>query len=837
MTDQRDPPLPNLAPPTLAPQPPPGYAGKPGRFDECLAADGSIRPAWAALFSRLQGNPFEALREATEASHRAILEQDVSMNVYSGDQAVARPWPLDVVPLLLDADDWRTISAGLRQRAHLFNALLLDLYGSQSLLKRGRLPAVLAMANPNFLRPCARQASPREPFLHVYAADVARSPDGRWWVLEDRLDAPSGLGYSLQNRILVRQALPAVFNNTPVRRLQRFFRGLRRTLDTAADGTGRTRVVFLTPGPANETYFEHAYLARYLGYPLVEGADLTTRDHRVFLRTVGGLQQVDTILRRIDSEFCDPLELNERSVLGVPGLVDAMQARRVTIANRLGARALETTALLAFLEPLCRELRNEPLALPNAATWWCGQPDALAYVLDNLHSLVIKPTFPSPDGPPTRYGALLSDFERAALADELKAQPWAYCGQERVRLGTTPGWNAAEGTLQPMPFTARIFLAWHDGDYHAMPGGLTRCNPDGEDAIVSLQAGSFTKDTWVIDPSRTTPAPLETPATVRSSSRHPHSAPSRLADNLFWLGRYVERLGQLARMIGKLDTLLRDDIAAYDPVVARAAVELVYERFDAGFCPPLPTDLLAAEVHRLAFDPMTSGSVSSLGLRLGTVLDVVRSRLPPEAGPIGRRLRSMSAHDGRQAIATLRGDLAVLDGMLAETLPRDTGWRFLDLGRRIERGCQVLFVLRGLIATAASGEASEFCLQTALHLADCHFAYRAMFPGSFDPATVLAWLVSDAENARSLRYQAELIGEHLSALPDVLSPAAVAALRDRAFELLSRVRLFDAESHAGDPGATRRMWEELLWLQGEVSDRITGVYFAHAESSTRAMAY
>ncbi|WP_442888093.1 circularly permuted type 2 ATP-grasp protein [Congregicoccus parvus] len=827
---------PRSPPPPHPAHPLPGYTGKPGRFDECLEPDGTLRPAWATFIARIATAPHTALREADEAVRRAILEQDVSMNVYSGDRAGTSPWPLDAVPLLVDSKDWEHIASGLRQRAHLFNALLDDLYGPQRLLQRGRLPAVLAMANPNFLRPCVRPGSSREPFLHLYAADVARSPDGRWWVLEDRLDAPSGLGYSLQNRILVRQALPEVFNATPVRRLQHFFRDLRRSLDRASDSTSDSRVVFLTPGPANETYYEHAYLARYLGFPLVEGADLATRDRRVFLRTVGGLQQVDTILRRVDSEFCDPLELDEGSLLGVPGLVDAMHARRVTLANRLGARALESTALLAYLEPLCRELRDEPLALPSVATWWCGQPEALEYVLANLHSLVVKPTFPSPDGPPTRYGAVLSSAERAALSSAIRTRPWAYCGQERVYLGTTPGWDAANGSLRAMPFTTRIYLAWHEGDYHVMPGGLTRCNPDGEDAIVSLQSGSFTKDTWVIDPSRTSPAPLDPPDAVRTAQRHGHATPSRLADNLFWLGRYVERLGQLARLIGKLDTLLRDEISTHEPAVALAAVRLVHSRLDTAPAPHASAEQLAEQVRRIALDPTAPGGVAALGLRLGHVLDVLKSRLPADVSPIGRRLRVLAGRDPRATFAAVRADLAVLDGTLAETLPRDTGWHFFELGRRLERGCQILHVLQGILAPTPIQQVSEFRLQTILHLADCHFAYRALYPGAFDPPTVLAWLVSDAENARSLRFQAEHIGSHLAALPESLSPLAVASMRDRAFELLARVRLFDSGRAALPPGTPESFWVGLLDVHAELSDRLTSVYFAHAETLGRPVA-
>ncbi|MCX6954275.1 MAG: circularly permuted type 2 ATP-grasp protein, partial [Verrucomicrobia bacterium] len=498
-----------VTPSTSAPvaDPFPGYIPTAGRYDECRAADGSVRPHWAEFFRLLGHNAPATLRAAHAACQRAIVEQDVSMNVYAGERSDAQPWPLDAVPLLMAADDWATVSAGLRQRAHLLNELLRDIYGQQKLLRSGSIPASLVMANPHFLRPCVGVGRPRDVMLHTYAVDLARSPDGQWWVLRDRIDAPSGLGYTLQNRILTRQVLPQVFHSAPVERLYEFFRGFRTSLEQLSPARygEEPRVVFLSPGPANEAYFEHAYLARYLGYLLVEGADLTTRDRQVFLRTVGGLRRVDAILRRVDSAFCDPLELHGHSLLGVPGLVHAAHGQRVALANQLGGGALETTALLAFLAPLCREVLGEKLALPSVATWWCGHEDARDYVLEHLDSLVIKPTFRETGLSTTRFSSFQTAAERAATAAEIRARPWAFCGQERVHLGSTPAW--VNGALRPAPFILRLFVAWEDGDYRVMPGGLTRYHPAGDDAIVTLQHGGVTKDTWVLHTGTPTPPP------------------------------------------------------------------------------------------------------------------------------------------------------------------------------------------------------------------------------------------------------------------------------------------------------------------------------------------
>lgn len=818
----------------------PSYAGPAGRYDECRSADGTLRPHWAEFLRLLGDDPAAKLRAANASCQRAIVEQDVSMNVYAGERSDPQPWPLEAVPFLLSAADWETLSAGLKQRAQLYNHLLTDLYGAQKLLRQGALPPVLAMANPDFLRPCVGLGKARAPYLHTYAVDLARSPDGQWWVLRDRLDAPSGLGYSLQNRIIVRQALPNVFRRAPVHRLYDFLRGFRASLDQLAPvRTGEDpHVVFLSPGPANETYFEHAYLARYLGYPLVEGADLMTRDRQVFLRTVGGLRRVDTILRRIDSSFCDPLELHAQSLLGVPGLVHAAHGGRVTLANQLGCAALDSTALLAFLAPLCREVFGEDLRLPSVATWWCGQDAACDYTLAHLDSLVLKPTFRVPGPSATRYGALLTSADRAELGRAIRARPWAYCGQERVLLGTTPAW--IDNALRPAPFVLRLFVTWQDGEYRVMPGGLTRFSPTGEDAIVSLQQGGVTKDTWVLSAG---PDDHSMPPVTPLADTHHRAAdtPSRLADNFYWLGRYLERTAQLARLLEKLDPLLRDEIAALDPAVADAALRFLLNL--QGVTPPL--DATLAELDTLVDDAIDNDALpSSLDTNLGHLirnLDQVKVRLPPEAWRILRQLRAAMDSPEPPAPAEIAARLAALEGLANDTLAHDTGWRFLTLGRHLERAQHLLFVIRALLGSPGPADVSgkpmhappsEFRLQTLLHFADSLFTYRNTFHGAFQPAPVLTWLLGAIENPRSLHFQADRLHEHLAALPNALAPRAVSALRASAFRLVSAVRLFDAPALAATPEKATTFFSDSAALLFELNDRLTQVYFSHTDSAT-----
>jgi uncharacterized circularly permuted ATP-grasp superfamily protein/uncharacterized alpha-E superfamily protein len=832
-----------LAPVRTADDPLPGYAGFAGRYDECRAADGSLRPHWADFLRTLGPDPARTLRIASDTCARAILEQDVSMNVYAGARSEPRPWPLDVVPHLVSVPDWEVLSDGLRQRAHLYNRLLGDLYGPQKFLRSGVLPPQLAMSNPHFLRPCSGLKHPSGVFLHHYAVDIARAPDGQWWVLQDRLDAPSGLGYSLQNRMIVRTALPQAFQGARVDRLYQFFRDFRSSLADLAPSSHwaeEPRIVFLTPGPANETYFEHAYLARFLGQPLVEGADLTTRDRQVFLRTVGGLKRVDVVVRRVDSSFCDPLELNARSVLGVPGLVHAAHAGGVALANQLGGAALESTALLAFLKPLCHAVLGEELRLPSVATWWCGQPEAKAYVRDNLDTLVIKPAFRERGHLATRYGALLTSQEKDKLAAEIDAHPADYCGQERVLLGTTPAWTA--GGLQPVPFIMRLFVSWHDGDYQVMPGGLTRFDRTGADAIVSLQQGSATKDTWVLAARPTQDPPVASVADPGAGYHRPESTPSRLADNLFWLGRYLERTAQTVRLLDRLDPLLRDEIAALDPPVTTDALRILLVTQQSEAEAEMTAAQMAAQIRVEADNPDHPGSLASNLGHLIRVLDQVKVNLPSEFWRILRRLRAIADHGHPQLEPGLGEQLANLEALGNETLARDTGWRFLKLGRRIERARHVVFLANAfLLPERAAGEArtlpTEFRLQTLLHFTDTLFAYRRIYHGVFQPASILAWLISAPENPRGLRFQAERIAEHLAALPEELALRPVLALRETAFRLVSNVKLVNPSALAGDPRLAAEFYASSEAILTKLHERLTQIYFSHSEVPESLTAY
>ncbi|HET7535805.1 MAG TPA: circularly permuted type 2 ATP-grasp protein, partial [Candidatus Didemnitutus sp.] len=499
-----------------------------------------------------------------------------------------------------------------------------------------------------------------------------------------------------------------------------------------------------------------------------------------------------------------------------------------SLANLLGARALETPALLAFLQPLCRQLLGEELRLPNAATWWCGQDAPRDYVLEHMTDLVLKPAFRTADATPPRYGSWMGKAGRAALAERIRAEPWAWCGQERVFQGTTPGWH--NGALRPMPFITRVYLAWHDGDYIVMPGGLTRCNPDGQDMIVSLQRGSISKDTWVLHEGPPEAPVTSIPSRPGESLRHPAATPSRMANNLFWLGRYLERSSQLARKFEKIDALLYDEIALLEPGVPADVMALVFRAQDMTSPPRALLLEQAAFARDAAEDPALPGSLAANLGHLLRLLEQLKATLPHEGWPLLRQLRQRHVSADGPACTWLLQQLSALESLTNDAMPRDTAWHFLDLGRRIERGQQLITLLRTLLYPGEAVAPTEFRLQSVLHLADSLFTYRGLYQGQIDTAGTLDWLLIAAENPRGFRFQAEKINQHLGVLPAELAPEAVDALRALAFRLHSDVRLAEAGPLAIDATQAAALLRELQGGLGELSLKLTEIYFAHTAS-------
>src|SRR3954469_18880373 len=468
------------------------------RYDELSDAHGAMRAHWRPLIDQLRADQSpEAVRRSLELTRRLVVENGVTYNVYADPQGADRPWALDPLPFVLPAAEWQAIEPGVAPGRRWLTALLADLYGPQRLLAEGHLPAELPFGHPNYLWPCQGLQPVDGTWLHVYAADLARAPDGRWWLLADRTQAPSGAGYALENREILEQVHPEAISEMEVRRVRGFFGGLRDALLGTA-GDEEPLAVILTPGPYNETYFEHAYLARQLGMPLVEGHDLTVRFDTVYLKTLVGLGRVHSIMRRLDDHFCDPLELRSDSALGVPGLLGCLRAGRVMVANALGTGVLESAAWLGFLPPIAERLIGEKLLLPEVATWWLGEKPALEYVLANLDRLVIKPAYPNQRFEPM-FGRDFTGDARDALIARLRNRPYAYVAQEHVRLSQAPVWKTAASTeLASRALTIRVYAVNTPDGVRVLPGGLARVANEAAADVVSTQRGGGAKDIWVL---------------------------------------------------------------------------------------------------------------------------------------------------------------------------------------------------------------------------------------------------------------------------------------------------------------------------------------------------
>src|SRR5262245_10499668 len=501
---------------------------------------------------------------------RLLQENGVTYNVYAETEGTERPWNLDLLPLLLSQAEWSDLAPRIAQRARLANAIVGDLYGAQRLVREGFLPSALVHGHPGYLRACQGVEPPGGVHLHVVAFDLARDPGGRWRVVSQRTQAPSGAGYALENRLLCSQLFPDAFRSHHVRRVSGFFRTLQETLLALAPaGKEQPYIALLTPGPYNETYFEHAYLARYLGHALAQGGDLTVREDRLYLKTVEGLQRVHVLVRRLDDDFCDPLELRSDSQLGVPGLMQAVRAGTVVMANALGSAPLESPAIMAFLPAICRALFGEDLRLPSVESWWLGEEAAIAVALPKLKDLIIKPANPRLRFEPV-FGSRLDAAGIGEWTQRRKAQPQDYVLQGLVPLSYVTGWDG--GRVVPCELMLRVFAVSDGrGGYTVMPGGLTRVAPPGREAV-SIQRGGGAKDTWIVGPETAPPPSLLpgriTPAELQRASGN---LPSRVGESLYWLGRYGERAENAARLSRTVITRLAEAEGLPEPLNATLA--------------------------------------------------------------------------------------------------------------------------------------------------------------------------------------------------------------------------------------------------------------------------
>jgi uncharacterized circularly permuted ATP-grasp superfamily protein/uncharacterized alpha-E superfamily protein len=797
------------------------YAVPATRYDELLAAAGVPRAHWDAFLRALASRASLEIGDTLSLMEREIRENGITYNVYADPKGADRPWEVDPLPLLLSADEWADIEAGIAQRADLLNRVLGDIYGPQTLLRSGAIPAPVIFGHGGFLRPAHAIRPAGNVHLFQYAADLARAPDGSWWVVSDRTQAPSGAGYALENRLVVSRVFPQMFSDLHVQHLASFFAAVRDSLlhwaPRPAAGEGPPLAVLLTPGPYNETYFEHALLARYLGFPLVEGSDLTVRSGCVWMKTVEGLKRVHAILRRQDDDYCDPLELRSDSALGVAGLTDCARRGTVFVGNSLGSGVIESGALLGYLPKLSEQLLGEHLRLPSIATWWLGEPAAFDDAWKRLDKLLIKPLERSAREP-ALFGADLSNDERILLRAKVAARPQRFVAQEWVQVSQAPVLERQRGTrdsLEPRAVGLRVFAV-------ATPDGLTRVAVDGDSRVIAMQRGGRSKDTWVLAgaPVNASFSLLSTTVTADDLVGSHANLPSRAAENLFWYGRYGERCDSAVRTLrvaiaGVLDHDAEPSDGIAPAIVLAERVGLIDDTDDARVAllraATHPHEALATRLRQLARtafnlrDRMSADNWRTLNQLAADPVFQRGAALPLALSWLDRAVTSMM---------TLSG--FVLDGMT-----RSTGWRFLSIGRRIERLSNLCVALQ-----VATQEGHAHGLDWLLDLTDSTGTYRSRYLVAPEWLPVLDMLVRDDTNPRSLAFQVKGLSEYIAKLElshgrfasDVLAPA-LAALRD-----------LGAQDLHPESATLAALLDQLRKCAGTVSDELTLKFFSHAQS-------
>jgi uncharacterized circularly permuted ATP-grasp superfamily protein/uncharacterized alpha-E superfamily protein len=810
-------------------------------YDELVTGQKSIRYHWQGILSVIRSLP-GGLGERVESARRQLEESGATVNLL--DDRGAPRWTFDPLPFVVSPDEWSELETGLIQRARLLDAVLTDLYGPQALLKERLLPPMLVHANRHFLRPCQVMdgMAPTRHLAH-YAVDLVRLGSGRWHVLADHTEVPSGIGYALEMRRVLARSLPEAFRSIPVRHLRPFVdRWHDSLLAMAPGGVRNPNMAVLTPGSLSATYFEHVYLSRVLGVPLVEGGDLVARDGEVSIKTLAGLRPVHMLLRRLDSAFVDPLELRADSALGITGMIEATRSGRITLANALGSGVVETPAMMPFLERLSEHLLGQPLSLPSLDVWWLGEPAALSFALANLDLMIVRRCLGN-DREPIVVG-MLEPAERKVFEDEIRAQPGQFVAQYPVTPSLSPKWDGE--SLAPSAVVLRVFVSADGDGYRVLPGGLAR-EPAGDTCLRSLgRLNGTLKDVWVLAEDA---ADVQVPSTRRfhqlAVERGGADLQSRVADNLYWLGRYIERLDNDARLLRTTATkVAQGAVSPRDAIELRLLGRLLSQAdlMDRGAALSAP--------ENTAFQ-QGLGAIATDDSGLITVLDAIqrltssmRDRFSVDmitaAGPVMAEVRQRlrAARGNLDPLLAALDDIvrfvAILSGLAQENMTRGTGWRFLDLGRRLERA---KFVVTGALAPFTQSPIDwDAAMWVALELCDSTITYRTRYLGQLQPAPVLDLVMLDDSNPRSLVFQLRAIDGHLDYLARVSGVPVPPLPESLDHDLNAAVRQF-----AGDEQVWRHEGLALAMLRDiaadtdhkldQLSEAITRAYFSHVPAA------
>ena len=830
------------------PAPPPfaNYHPKHSFYDEYLSAGGYKDGVWQPIAGYLDRLGSDRIQACAAEAERLVHQSGANFQITRDELQKSRPWQLAVVPLVLDDQTWGKLESGLQQRMRLLERVLRDLLGKQQLLKERILPAELLSANPEFM-PAYHELPARGNRLTLTATDLARHNDGSWWVTGDRTRAPSGLGYALENRIITSRVLPQLIRRSNVTRVAAFFSSLQQELNSLAPRMrDNPRVAILTPGEHSYRYVEDAYLARYLGYTLVQGRDLAVRGDRLNLKTLGGLLPIEVLWRHVSDHKCDPLELDPSASQGVTGLLQSIRSGTVSVANSIGSALVQMPALMPFLPAASKFFFGNDLSLPSIATYWCGGAKERQYVLEHLDDLVLRPAFVVSGSPPINPLELSTDA-RDKLIAEIKARPHHFVAQQRPSRSTTPVWH--NGQLRPWHMAMRSFHVQTENGVDVLPGGLIRVSPDTESLDHSPNSGRRGQDCWIV-----ADAPVDHESTLLPPSNAPirlmrggKELPSRVAENLYWLGRHAERTEAVARLLRTTLTRIAGENPVEDVVdlprmlAALAAVGQIAPDYaikelvqalptleavlpDSVFDRNQPRGLQASVINMVEKAKAARDRISGDGYRIITRIgdDLVGTAKNPDIGATIERLNQLIT------------DLIALSGLGHESMTRTHGWRFLQLGRRIERAYQTSELLAATLTHPISDEGP--LLDSVLRVTDSIMTYRSRYLSRLQATAAIDLLITDHTNPRSLVFQLQAINELIAELPNDSVYQVCGEDQRTAQHLLHYVRMAEPTDLAftelsGKRSELSGLLNKLIDGLPRLSNEITARYLIHTGST------
>ena len=826
-------------------------------YDEVIDQNGQVKPYWQGLFDTLEAIGINELELRNQEIVKKLKENGVTYNVYGSNKESNRAWKLDPIPFLIHESEWKTIEEGLKQRARLLDLILKDLYGPQTLIKNAIIPAELVFDNSGFLLPCFDIRQKANKQLINYAVDLARGPDGKMWLLDNRTQAPSGAGYALENRIVMSKVIPELNKKTYRKRLSPYFSQLQQTVDSLGNNSNENpNVVFLTPGPGNETYFEHVYLSSYLGYTLVQGNDLLVRDGFVWLKSIDQLEKVDVIIKRLDDSWCDPLELRRDSLLGIPGLLQVIRLGNVSVVNPPGTSVLENYGFMAFMQNACKFLLKEPLLMPSVATWWCGQAKELNFVLSNLPKLIIKKTNRK-QGFRSIYGRLLTIEQLAELKIQILKSPKDYVAQEEVSLSTTPSF--INGVIEPRFAALRAFLIADGEDYKVMQGGLTRSSAVKGKFEISNQLGGISKDTWII--SDTPTEYLEKPVERKNTNNQlNNSLTSRNAENLFWLGRLCERTMALRSFLKIILNRLNENVTKHGNKQPEFLVVLLKSlthltQTYPGFVGKEPKDgevfdneaIFENPIQELLLlinDPIKPGSVVyNLQSLLSTINQVSEKwnhdtrriiNLVEDSLLALKNTNTNNINYVNHGLDKLHIRLFSFYGNINETLPRDNGFYLLEAGKNVERILSLLSVFRSTFNFKKIEEEEAVLMEAILENHHLLAQYRNIYKSHLSLKAVISMIFLEKNLPYTLSYLLDTLSYYLSKLPKTNDPNRLSIAEKSALEASTIVKLIDADNLIQVDSETQFSFEldetisKVFELICTVSNNLSSLYFNHS---------